>query len=245
MKYRGSCHCGKVAYEVEGEIQETYSCNCSICSRRGSLLWFAPREKFRLLRARRTSPPTHSTSTSSSTGSASTAASCPFAWARTRVATDGRHQHPLPGRISSSTRCRCSTTTARRSEAAWTDSSIYARGVAGFLRRGARGIRRARAEGAPAAGAAGGVRNRRALPDVSRVRAVRGGLGLGALAIARVRCRRSGCSSRASCYSPAASTCCALTGERWLWCGARPLGGLAFLAGVALSGRRGARCRRR
>jgi hypothetical protein len=50
MQYRGSCHCGKVAYEVEGEIQETYSCNCSLCSRRGGLLWFAPREKFNLLR---------------------------------------------------------------------------------------------------------------------------------------------------------------------------------------------------
>ena len=49
MQFRGSCHCGKVAYEVEGEIQEAYSCNCSLCSRRGSLLWFAPREKFKLL----------------------------------------------------------------------------------------------------------------------------------------------------------------------------------------------------
>ena len=50
MQYRGSCHCGKVAYEVEGDIQEAYSCNCSMCERRGSLLWFAPREKFKLLR---------------------------------------------------------------------------------------------------------------------------------------------------------------------------------------------------
>ena len=35
MQYRGGCHCGKVAYEVEGEIQETYSCNCSLCGKRG------------------------------------------------------------------------------------------------------------------------------------------------------------------------------------------------------------------
>jgi hypothetical protein len=49
MQYRGSCHCGKVAYEVEGDIQETFSCNCSLCSRRGGLLWFAPRDNFRLL----------------------------------------------------------------------------------------------------------------------------------------------------------------------------------------------------
>jgi hypothetical protein len=43
MKYRGSCHCGKVTIEFEGEFGPAISCNCSICSRRGSLLWFAPR----------------------------------------------------------------------------------------------------------------------------------------------------------------------------------------------------------
>ena len=50
MQYRGSCHCGKVAYQVEGEINEVYACNCSMCSRRGGLLWFTPREKFTLQR---------------------------------------------------------------------------------------------------------------------------------------------------------------------------------------------------
>ena len=44
MKYRGSCHCGKVTIEVEGESTGAVSCNCSICSKRGSLLWFAPRD---------------------------------------------------------------------------------------------------------------------------------------------------------------------------------------------------------
>ena len=50
MQYQGSCQCGKVAFEVEGEINEAYSCNCSRCARLGGLLWFAPREKFTLLR---------------------------------------------------------------------------------------------------------------------------------------------------------------------------------------------------
>ncbi len=49
MNYRGSCHCGQVAFEVEGEIGQVLSCNCSICQRKGSLLWFVPREKLRLL----------------------------------------------------------------------------------------------------------------------------------------------------------------------------------------------------
>jgi hypothetical protein len=49
MNYRGSCHCGRVAFEVEGTIDSAMSCNCSICRRRGSLLWFVPRDKLKLL----------------------------------------------------------------------------------------------------------------------------------------------------------------------------------------------------
>ena len=40
--HKGSCHCGKVAFEVEGDIDSAMSCNCSICQRKGSLLWFVP-----------------------------------------------------------------------------------------------------------------------------------------------------------------------------------------------------------
>lgn len=46
--YIGSCHCGSVAFEVEGEIDSALSCNCSMCGRRGSLLWFVPRASLRL-----------------------------------------------------------------------------------------------------------------------------------------------------------------------------------------------------
>jgi len=49
MQYKGSCHCGRVAFEVEGEIDSGLSCNCSICSRRASLLWFVPRDNLNLL----------------------------------------------------------------------------------------------------------------------------------------------------------------------------------------------------
>jgi hypothetical protein len=48
MKYQGSCHCGKIAFEVEGDIDSAVACNCSICQRKGSLLWFAPMDKFKL-----------------------------------------------------------------------------------------------------------------------------------------------------------------------------------------------------
>lgn len=49
MNYNGSCHCGNIAFEVEGELTGAMACNCSICSRKGSLLWFVPRDKLRLL----------------------------------------------------------------------------------------------------------------------------------------------------------------------------------------------------
>lgn len=49
MIYKGRCHCGKVEFEVEGEINGAIACNCSICSRKGTLMWFVPREKLRLL----------------------------------------------------------------------------------------------------------------------------------------------------------------------------------------------------
>ncbi len=49
MIYKGSCHCGKIAFEVEGDIEQLMQCNCSICSKRGYLLWFVPRTQLRLL----------------------------------------------------------------------------------------------------------------------------------------------------------------------------------------------------
>lgn len=50
MTYQGSCHCGTVRYEVDLEPPaKAYACNCSICSRAGWLLAFAPRATFRLV----------------------------------------------------------------------------------------------------------------------------------------------------------------------------------------------------
>ena len=43
MKYKVSCHCGKVAFEFDGDVKEGLACNCSICQRKGSLLTFMPR----------------------------------------------------------------------------------------------------------------------------------------------------------------------------------------------------------
>ena len=48
MHYKGSCHCGNVAFEVDGTIDGVMSYNCSICQRKGALMWFVPREQMKL-----------------------------------------------------------------------------------------------------------------------------------------------------------------------------------------------------
>lgn len=49
MMYTGSCHCGGIRFEVDGDLDGAMACNCSICQRKGSLLWFVPRDRLRLL----------------------------------------------------------------------------------------------------------------------------------------------------------------------------------------------------
>ena len=44
----GSCHCGRIAFALEGDVTEAMDCNCSMCRRRGSLLAFYPREALTL-----------------------------------------------------------------------------------------------------------------------------------------------------------------------------------------------------
>lgn len=47
--YTGSCHCGGIAFEFESApITEGLECNCSICSRQGSVLHFIPAAAFTL-----------------------------------------------------------------------------------------------------------------------------------------------------------------------------------------------------
>jgi hypothetical protein len=46
LNHRGRCHCGQIAFEVEGNLEQALECNCSHCSRKGYLLWFVPRTQF-------------------------------------------------------------------------------------------------------------------------------------------------------------------------------------------------------
>ena len=44
MTVNGSCHCGKVAFEINAEIPEALTrCTCSFCAKRGTLYaYFEP-----------------------------------------------------------------------------------------------------------------------------------------------------------------------------------------------------------
>ena len=45
---KGSCHCGSISFEVEGQPSKVLECNCSHCLRKGFLLWFVPRAQLKL-----------------------------------------------------------------------------------------------------------------------------------------------------------------------------------------------------
>ncbi len=47
--YRGGCHCGRIAFEVAGELNSVDECNCSICAKKAYLHWIVPRAAFRML----------------------------------------------------------------------------------------------------------------------------------------------------------------------------------------------------
>lgn len=49
MLYKGSCHCGKVAFEFKAELREAVRCNCSICLRKGALLCAIPHDSLTVL----------------------------------------------------------------------------------------------------------------------------------------------------------------------------------------------------
>jgi hypothetical protein len=50
MMHQGSCHCGKVAFEVETDLEQVIECNCSNCSRKGYLLTIVPRAALNIVR---------------------------------------------------------------------------------------------------------------------------------------------------------------------------------------------------
>ena len=48
-RYAGSCHCGRVRFEIDGAIDRVTECNCSICAKKGFLHLIVPRDRFELV----------------------------------------------------------------------------------------------------------------------------------------------------------------------------------------------------
>jgi len=46
---QGSCHCGKVRFEIDTDPTYVSQCNCSICTKKGILHHSVPAARFRLL----------------------------------------------------------------------------------------------------------------------------------------------------------------------------------------------------
>lgn len=46
--YTGGCHCGRVRYSVDLELDKVIECNCSHCEKKGLLLAFVPASAFTL-----------------------------------------------------------------------------------------------------------------------------------------------------------------------------------------------------
>lgn len=47
--YSGGCHCGAVRYRVSMKLDGAITCNCSICSKTGTVLAFTPAADFELV----------------------------------------------------------------------------------------------------------------------------------------------------------------------------------------------------
>ncbi len=46
--YQGSCHCGRVRFEIDTVLDHVRVCDCSICKRRGALVHRVDEQYFRL-----------------------------------------------------------------------------------------------------------------------------------------------------------------------------------------------------
>lgn len=47
--YKGSCHCGRVTFALQANLDYVIDCNCSLCRRRGALWHGASEQHLRIL----------------------------------------------------------------------------------------------------------------------------------------------------------------------------------------------------
>ncbi len=49
QKYSGSCHCGRITFELESALNPAVRCNCSLCRRKGAVMVTAVPGTFRIV----------------------------------------------------------------------------------------------------------------------------------------------------------------------------------------------------
>jgi hypothetical protein len=47
--YRGACHCGAVRFQIDAEISDIYTCDCSLCAKKNALMTSVPESKLSIL----------------------------------------------------------------------------------------------------------------------------------------------------------------------------------------------------
>lgn len=50
QSYRGGCQCGAIDFEVDADLDQTFTCNCSRCQKIGAVLTFVETGDFRLIK---------------------------------------------------------------------------------------------------------------------------------------------------------------------------------------------------
>jgi len=45
-RYQGQCHCGRVRFEIDADIDHVRSCDCTVCRQRGALIFRIPPDDF-------------------------------------------------------------------------------------------------------------------------------------------------------------------------------------------------------
>ena len=48
-RYFGSCHCGAIRFEIDAEINDIYTCDCSLCRKKNALMTTVHEDRFKLL----------------------------------------------------------------------------------------------------------------------------------------------------------------------------------------------------
>tara|TARA_Y100001935_G_C17043520_1_gene378441 strand:+ start:177 stop:518 length:342 start_codon:yes stop_codon:yes gene_type:complete len=50
LKYKGTCHCKAIEFQINSDLEKIVKCNCSICIKKNAKMIMIPKENFYLIR---------------------------------------------------------------------------------------------------------------------------------------------------------------------------------------------------